>query len=128
MAFRLICLSILVLTFASCGNKTCTDKACSSKALSCKLTSTAMRERKATVIASLQKQIVEKKELEKGYTFKFSKSEAIDKELAEFTKSEKECCDFFEFKVSTTEDNKWVWLEISGPDGAKDFIKTEMGL
>ena len=35
--------------------------------LTCKLTAPEMQKRKATVLASLQKQILEKKELENGY-------------------------------------------------------------
>ncbi|ATP56272.1 hypothetical protein CPT03_07200 [Pedobacter ginsengisoli] len=45
---------------------TCTDlytDNCSEKTLSCKLTSPEMQKRKATIIARLKKQVLEKKEL-----------------------------------------------------------------
>ncbi|MEC3880244.1 hypothetical protein [Parapedobacter sp. 10938] len=39
--------------------------------LACKLTSPELRERKETVIASLKKQLLDRKELSDGYAFKF---------------------------------------------------------
>lgn len=35
------------------------------------------------------------------------------------------CCDFFNFKLLVSNDST-VWLEISGADGTKEFIKTEL--
>jgi hypothetical protein len=129
MKANLTYILIAALVLYSCNNngKKCNDLSCKTP-LACKLTTAEMRERKATVIASLQKQILEKKELNKGYTFKFKEGEGIHKELEEFMKSEKECCSFFDFKVSETEDKSAIWLDITGPEGAKKFIKTELGL
>ena len=87
-----------------------------------------MKERKATVIANLQKELIEKKELKDGYVFKFKGTDAMVDELASFIKTERECCSFFTFNLSIAGDKRTVWLELSGPEGAKDFIKTELGL
>jgi hypothetical protein len=129
MKSRLTILSLILALLSSCGEngKKCNDKNCKS-GLACKLTSKEMLGRKATVIASLQKQMVEKKELDKGYSFKFKSGDAINEELKEFIKTEKECCEFFDFKTTTTDDKNFVWLDITGPDGAKEFITTELGL
>ncbi len=115
---------------------TCTDD-CEAKnkkdKLTCKLTTPELRERKATVIASLKKQILEtkelkKKELKKGFAYKFSGSDSMVDELAIFVKTERICCDFFVFNLSISGDKSEAWLEITGPKGAKDFIKTELEL
>src|SRR5438132_2990532 len=42
--------------------------------LACKLTSSEIEKRKATTVASLRKKIIDKKELENGYAFKFNGS------------------------------------------------------
>ena len=110
---------------------TCTDPNCkanSNHMLVCTLTSSEMKERKATVIANLQKELIEKKELKDGYAFKFKGTDAMVDELASFIKTERECCSFFTFNLSIAGDKRTVWLELSGPEGAKDFIKTELGL
>lgn len=107
---------------ASCGND------CREGSLSCTLTSPELQKRKATVIAGLKEQILERKELENGYSFKFRGTDTILDELTEFIKAERQCCDFFEFGLSVKGDTSSIWLTITGPEGAKEFITTEMEL
>jgi hypothetical protein len=96
--------------------------------LSCKLTSPELQPRKATVLESLRKQVKEKKELKAGYAFKFPGTDKMLDELTEFIKTERECCDFFTFNLSVSGDKSEIWLELTGMEGAKDFIKTELEL
>jgi len=96
--------------------------------LVCKLTSEEMQERKAMVLTLLQKNVLEKKELNNGYAFKFQGSDAMIDTLTSFIKTERQCCDFFTFNLSITNEKSFVWLQLSGPEGTKDFIKTEMEL
>ena len=110
---------------------TCTDPNCQSnshQSLVCTLTSGEMKERKATVIANLQRELIEKKETAGGYAFKFKGDDAMVDELSTFIKTERECCSFFTFHLSVAGDKSSAWLELSGPEGAKDFIKNELGL
>jgi len=95
---------------------------------SCKLTTKELQERKATVIGSLRKQVLETKELSNGYAFKFTGSDKVLDELIEFVKTERQCCDFFTFTLSFSGDGSEAWLELTGPEGTKDFISTELGL
>ncbi|MCW3127345.1 MAG: hypothetical protein JWO03_3003 [Bacteroidetes bacterium] len=110
----------------SCADPNCESN--KSATLACKLTSAEMRERKSTVIASLQKQMLEKKELADGYAFRFAGTDCVVDELTEFIKTERQCCDFFTFNLSVKGDHSAAWLELRGPEGAKEFIKTELGL
>ena len=135
--------ALTLFTFVSCqdkpsskmaDNKTsslCTDK-CEAKNnstnLTCKLTSAEMQKRRTTVLESLRKQISDKKELSNGYAFKFSGTDEMLDELIEFIKTERECCDFFTFNLSIGGDKNEMWLELTGPKEAKEFIKTEMEL
>lgn len=98
-----------------------------STVMTCKLTSPELRERKATVIASLKKKMVEKRELKNGYAFKFPGTDNVLDELTEFIKTERECCDFFIFGLSVSGDKSEAWLELTGADGVKDFITSELG-
>ena len=96
--------------------------------LSCKLTTSELQKRKETVVASLKDQILEKKELEDGFAFKFSGTDEVLDKLTEFIKTERACCDFFIFGLSVSGDKSEVWLELTGVEGAKDFITAELGL
>ena len=109
----------------------CTDD-CMAKSksseLSCKLTTPELQKRKVTVIASLKQQMLDRKELKDGYAFKFSGTDKVIDELTEFVKTERECCDFFTFNLSISGDKSEAWLQLTGVDGVKDFITTELGL
>lgn len=97
-----------------------------SKNFTCKLTTPELQEHKATVLASLKKKMREKKELKNGFAYKFDNTKMILDELTSFVSDEKECCDFLSFKIFQSTDKKATWLEISGPEGVKDFITAEL--
>ena len=96
--------------------------------IACTLTTPELQKRKATVIASLKSQLMEKKELKDGYAFKFPGDDKMIDELTEFIKSERECCSFFTFGLSISGDKSEVWLELTGPMGAKTFIDSELAI
>ena len=103
------------------GMKQGTDK----KQLSCKLTSPKLRKRKEGIISQLKKQVIERKELADGYSYKFTGTDEMLDTLTEFIKSERQCCDFFNFKLTVSNDS-FIWIDITGEDGAKEFITTEL--
>lgn len=131
-----IAVSAFVVIICSCNynkNKVMKEKSIqienkkSSIELSCKLTTPELQNRKATVLESLRKQIIEKKELPNGYAYKFKTSDSMIDELTEFIKTERQCCDFFNFNLSVTGEQT-LWFEITGEKGAKEFIKSELEL
>lgn len=115
---------------AKTQTKTMKDDCCkkTTGVLTCKLTTPELQQRKATVLASMRKQIIEKKELENGYAFKFNGSDKMIDELTDFAKTERHCCDFFTFNLSISGDTSSLWFEITGPKEAKEFIATELEL
>jgi hypothetical protein len=110
------------LTNTPAGSKSITSRSSTSSRkikidneLTCNLTSAELQQRKATVISSLKKQILEKKELKNGFAYKFKGSDTLVDELISFVKSERECCNYFTFNLSITGDKSEAWLEIVGP-------------
>jgi hypothetical protein len=96
------------------------------KALSCKLTTPELQKRKATVIADLKALVRERNELANGFSYRFEgRDEVLDK-LNDFIKTERLCCDFFTFYI--TIDNTTALLSITGPNGAKEFLRDEIDL
>lgn len=94
----------------------------------CKLTSSEVAQRKATVIASLKQQVIQKKELSNGFAYSFPATDALLDEISEFIKTERACCDFFTFNLLVGGNKPEIWLEVTGPEGAKDFITIELDL
>lgn len=97
------------------------------KAFSCKLSSPELQKRKSTVIAKFKTIVVEKTELDNGYSYKFKNTDAAIDLLTDFIKTERQCCDFFNFNMFVSTD-QYISLDISGEDGVKEFICNEIGL
>lgn len=96
--------------------------------IACKLTSPELQNRKATIIASLKVLVLERMELENGMRYKFDGSDKTIDMLTEFIKTERLCCPFFSFTLTLPNGEAAVWLELTGPEGAKEFILTEINL
>lgn len=94
--------------------------------LSCKLTTPELQERKKTVIAELKNLMLERVETDNGFKYKFDGSDKTLDLLNNFIKTERLCCSFFVFTLTASSDVKSAWLELSGPEGTKDFIKHEI--
>ena len=92
--------------------------------VTCKLTSPELRKRKEVVIAALKSKLLGKQELADGYKYKFDVTDEMLDQLTAFIKSERACCDFFDFTIALSD--KIVWLSITGPAGTKDFIRNEI--
>jgi hypothetical protein len=94
---------------------------------SCKLSLPELQKRKSTVIAQLKSIIVEKVELSNGFSYKFKNTDATIDLVANFIKTERECCDFFNFNMFVSRD-QYILMDISGAEGIKTFIHDEIGL
>lgn len=94
--------------------------------LSCKLTTPELQQRKKTVIAELKNKVLEKTETDRGFKYKFDGSDKMLDLLNSFIKTERLCCSFFVFNLTASSGNSFAWLELSGPEGTKDFIKHEI--
>lgn len=91
----------------------------------CKLTTPELQKRKATVIREVKDLIRHKEELPNGYSYKFDGSDDTIDLLSEFIKTERQCCDFFNFNISVNNDNSIVF-NITGAEGVKGFIAAEL--
>jgi hypothetical protein len=123
--FYLSC--ILALTTLAAHSQTkSTEMETATKPVTCKLTTPELQKRKASVIADLKALVLERKELENGYSYKFEgKDEILDK-LNDFIKTERMCCDFFTFQIRVEENT--AMLTITGTKDAKEFLKDEVDL
>ena len=70
--------------------------------------------------SSFSKYLISHTELERGYSFKFTKSNKSRLVINSFVKSETKCCNFLKLKVF--EENNELILTIKGNNQAKLFI------
>ena len=95
--------------------------------LSCALSTPDFIARKETVIARVRSVITETHSLPDGFRFVIPATEENFSQVLSFVISERQCCEFFSFQISVPSGSADLHLSITGPDGAKEFIRNEMG-
>jgi hypothetical protein len=65
-------------------------------------------------------------ELPDGYTFQLPGDSAMVFKLAEFIRDERLCCPFWTFGVTVEPPGGSIWLQLTGPDGAKQAVVSEL--
>ncbi len=94
----------------------------------CKLNPPEFQKRRTEVLQKLKKQIREQKTLPNGYALRFEGSEQRLEDVMQLLRFERDCCSFLTIKLIAEAGNGPIWLELTGPEGTKAFIKQEMGL
>jgi len=86
------------------------------------------RVRREDLVSALGHSLRELYELENGYGMVFEPSASTLAELVEFIALERLCCPFLNFELRVAEENGPVRLEMTGRDGVKQFLTTELGI
>ena len=92
--------------------------------IACSLTDSELQERRRGVLEKVRSAVVEVRELEDGYTYSFPSGGERLSELAQLVDLERQCCPFIRFCVTVESDNGPIWLEMTGPEGTKEFLAT----
>lgn len=90
--------------------------------VACGLTDSELQERRRDVLQKVRGAVTEVKEVEDGYIFRFPSDEIWIGELAHLIKIERQCCPFLRFGLTVEPGGGPIWLEMTGPEGTKDFL------
>ncbi|MCU1266757.1 MAG: hypothetical protein JWM21_3075 [Acidobacteria bacterium] len=90
--------------------------------IACSLTAPELQERRRKVLRKVSAAVLEVKDLEDGYAYRFPSAENWINELANLVTLERQCCPFLTFNVRVEASAGPVWLELSGPKGTKTFL------
>lgn len=88
----------------------------------CTLNDAEFRARERDVLQKIKASVLSTNETDNGYTFRFPSDDASFAALNEFIVLERRCCPFLDFKITVPRGLGDIDLELSGPDGAKEFI------
>src|SRR5687767_10097983 len=96
----------------------------------CVMTDLTPEERTRTfkLLAELKADRVEVKELSNGYAFRYRMSPAMYLTAAEFITFEHRCCPFFDLDLIVEREGGDMWLQLTGREGVKPFIREEFSL
>ena len=92
--------------------------------IACKLTEPEFRERRNGILRNVRAAVIEVKELQDGYAYRFPSDGAWIAELSSLITIERACCPFLRFKIDIAPGEGPIWLELSGPEGTKDFLNS----
>lgn len=92
--------------------------------IACNLNDAEFRERRAGLLRTFKQAVLETRELDDGYAYRFPSDTNWISELAQLIAFERECCPFLRFNLRVEPANGPLWLELSGPAGAKDFLQS----
>jgi hypothetical protein len=94
----------------------------------CSLTTPELREREATVLAKIRARVQEVKNADCGYALRFEPEGGLLADLATLIDLERQCCPFLRFHLQVLPANGPIWLELTGPEGTRDFLRTILEL
>ncbi len=97
--------------------------ACNMKAMNAE-----QRQRYDVLVKQLQSTIQEIKELPDGYAFRLPPETSTVKDAAEWITYERLCCPFFDFGLEVERNGGAMWLQLTGREGVKPFIRSEFGI
>ena len=90
----------------------------------CSLTTEALRDREARLLALVRSAVLEIEELQEGYAIRFPGDGKSIRLLAELMVAERECCPFLTFEMSALPKMGPVSVRVVGPAGTKEFLRT----
>ncbi len=96
----------------------------SSLPVACGLTEPELRERRNAVLGKVGRAVLETVEVESGYSYRFPADDEWLGELVNLVKLERRCCPFLACKISAEAGGGSIWLELTGPDGTKEFLSS----
>jgi hypothetical protein len=85
------------------------------------------REQHTATAIQLFRAVKSVRELSNGYGFQLSDEPNTLKLVAEFISLERLCCPFFGFTIEIEPEGGSLWLQLTGRDGVKPFIRAEIG-
>src|SRR5258705_9124221 len=92
--------------------------------IACTLTNSELQERRRDVLQKVRSAVTELRELEDGYAYCFPADDDRLVELATLVNLERQCCPFLRFRLTVESGNGPIWLEMTGPEGTKEFLAT----
>ncbi len=90
--------------------------------VACSLMDSELQERRRNVLQKVRSVVSEVKETEHGFIYRFPSDGAWIRELANLVELEHQCCPFLKFSITVEPGDGPVWLEMTGPQGTKEFL------
>jgi hypothetical protein len=92
--------------------------------IACALDGAALARRQAELEAGLFAEAVSVENLPDGYRWRFAHASGLLARLAAVIEAERHCCRFLRFAFSAEPDLGAVTLDVTGPEGTREFLES----
>ena len=92
--------------------------------IACELTPAELAVRRKGLLQELLTQATERVPLDDGFRWRFAPSTEVLMAAVKTIDAERQCCRFLKFVLTTEAAGGDVWLEVTGPDGTREFLST----
>lgn len=96
--------------------------------IACTLGPAAIRARREDLLGGLVRDAEERLEVPNGYRIRFASDDDVLRLIASVVAVERQCCRFLRFQITMDPDGGPVWLEFTGPPGAREFLADMLAL
>ena len=90
--------------------------------IACTLSPTTIQTRRAGLLPGVMHRAEQRDDLPDGYRARFMAEGDILAAIAQMMDAERQCCRFMRFTLTVEPDGGPIWLDVTGPPGAKEFI------
>jgi hypothetical protein len=95
--------------------------------IACTLSDAELRERRETVLQKVRSAVSDVKKIENGYAYEFASGGDVIMQLAHLIDLEHRCCPFLKFQLTIEPGEAVIRLDLTGPEGTKDFLSEVFG-
>ena len=95
--------------------------------VACSLMPAELQERRRIVLSRIRGWVSEVTDLWDGFKYIFASNGELIPELANLIQLEHQCCPFLTFRLTVEPGDGSVSLEMTGPDGTKEFLAEVFG-
>jgi hypothetical protein len=90
--------------------------------VACTLGPAALKARREGLLAGLVRSAERHEELADGHRLRFGVSSEVIRLIGRAIDAERQCCRFLRFRLTIEPDEGPILLELTGPEGTRDFL------
>jgi hypothetical protein len=95
--------------------------------VACTLSAAELDSRRGDLLPGLIAQAAHRLPLANGYRLTFVPAPGLLETIARVVDVERQCCRFLRFQLVVDQDSAPITLDVTGPDGTKDFLADVIG-
>jgi hypothetical protein len=90
--------------------------------IACSLSPPELQQRSTDLLKKVRAAALEVKEKEDGFAYRFPSDAVLLADLFTLIQLEHQCCSFLKFTLVVEAGDGPIWLELTGPTGAREFL------